>query len=238
MVVNKLHLNPSKTEFLVMCAPRQSHKISVTELNVAGTSVSSVGCARNLGAWFDDSLNMVEHLHRVFKAALVYLHLIRSVRNSLYQLDTEKLVPLSPQGSNIVIFCSWTFLNCTSWNCSRCRTWQRVSFLVSGSMTTSHLYYVTCTGCLYMREFNIKLYYWLIRPFITWVHNVSETCCRCVEMNIPRHCDLLRASAFLFPEQEWFLMVIEPSQYQHQNHGTCYLFILKTPTHLIVLRRF
>ena len=92
MVVNKLHLNPNKTEFLVMCAPRQRHKICVTELNVAGTLVTSVASARNLGVWFDNSFNMVEHLNQVFKGALVYLHLIKSVRNSIDQPATEKLV--------------------------------------------------------------------------------------------------------------------------------------------------
>jgi hypothetical protein len=92
MVVNKLHLNPNKTEFLVMCAPRQRHKICITELNVAGTLVTSAAFARNLGVWFDDSLNMVEHLKHVFKVALVYLRLIKSIRNSIDQSATEKLV--------------------------------------------------------------------------------------------------------------------------------------------------
>ena len=65
MIVNKLHLNPNKTEFLVLCAPGKRHKIFTIQLDVAGTLVSNVTCARNLGVLFDNSLNMVEHVKRV-----------------------------------------------------------------------------------------------------------------------------------------------------------------------------
>jgi hypothetical protein len=92
MVANKLHLNPSKTEFLVLCAPGKRHKIYVTHVDVAGTCVPSVSSARNLGVWFDNSLNMVEHLRQVCRAALAYIHLIKSVRNSIDKSAAEKLI--------------------------------------------------------------------------------------------------------------------------------------------------
>ena len=53
MVVDKLKLNEEKTEFMLIGTHRQLSKVRTDSLLVAGTVVSSVSEARNLGVWFD-----------------------------------------------------------------------------------------------------------------------------------------------------------------------------------------
>ena len=53
MVVDKLKLNEEKTEFMLIGTRQQLFKLRTDSLLVAGTVVSSVSEARNLGVWFD-----------------------------------------------------------------------------------------------------------------------------------------------------------------------------------------
>ena len=52
MVVDELKLNEEKTEFLLTGTHQQLSKVRTDSLLVAGTVVSSVSEARNLGVWF------------------------------------------------------------------------------------------------------------------------------------------------------------------------------------------
>ena len=53
MVADKLKLNEEKTEFMLIGTRQQLSKVQTDSLLVAGTVVSSVSEARNIGVWFD-----------------------------------------------------------------------------------------------------------------------------------------------------------------------------------------
>ena len=65
MQVNRLRLNPSKTEFLWCATSRRSHCISAEIFTLADGEVEPVNRVRNLGAFFDSDMNMRSHVSRL-----------------------------------------------------------------------------------------------------------------------------------------------------------------------------
>ena len=92
MLQNKLKLNDSKTEFMIIGTPQQTSKLDVTSIKVGNSLVKPSKTVRNLGLWLDSSLNMETHVSKVCKAAFFMLYNLRHIRKYLDQESAETLV--------------------------------------------------------------------------------------------------------------------------------------------------
>ena len=92
MLLNKLKLNGDKTEFMIIGRKAYTNKISVPSMLVGGSEVVPVVSARNIGAMFDDQLNMNNQLKSISKGANYYIHIISQIRKYLNQKAAESLV--------------------------------------------------------------------------------------------------------------------------------------------------
>ena len=92
MLQNKLMLNDGKTEFLIIGTRQQLVKVSADHITVGNAEVKSSSGAHNLGVWFDNVLNMENHVTRMCKSSFYYLYNLRKIRKYLSKQTTEKLV--------------------------------------------------------------------------------------------------------------------------------------------------
>ena len=83
MVVDKLKLNEEKTEFMLIGTHQQLSQVRTDSLLVAGTVVSSVSEARNLGVWFDSKFQFQTHINKTCQSAFYYIYNIRRIRKFL-----------------------------------------------------------------------------------------------------------------------------------------------------------
>ena len=59
---NRLSVNPSETEFLIIGTPQQRSKLSATTLTFQGTRLTPTDSTRNLGFIFDKDLSAKVHI--------------------------------------------------------------------------------------------------------------------------------------------------------------------------------
>ena len=83
MVVDELKLNEEKTEFMLIGTHQQLSKVRTDSLLVAGTVVSSVSEARNLGVWFVSKFQFQTHINKTCQSAFYYIYNIRRIRKFL-----------------------------------------------------------------------------------------------------------------------------------------------------------
>lgn len=89
---DRLLLNADKTEFIIIGTRQQLDKISLSHLNVGTSEVRNSFCVKNLSSWFDNHLNMNEHIAKTRSAAFFFLHNLRRICKYLSQSTTETLV--------------------------------------------------------------------------------------------------------------------------------------------------
>lgn len=89
---NKLKLIPSKTEFMVVCSVRNRSKVTISELDIVDSVVSSSKSLKSLGVTVDNSLSMHNHISAVVRHCLYHLNWIRKVRPYLTIDATKTLV--------------------------------------------------------------------------------------------------------------------------------------------------
>jgi hypothetical protein len=92
MKVNKLQLNEDKTEFLIVCSPRQRHKLVISTITIGGNTIMASKSARNLGVIFDDSLNMKAHISAITKTTNFYLRQVGKISRFLTKSATQTLI--------------------------------------------------------------------------------------------------------------------------------------------------
>jgi len=92
MKKNKLKLNEDKTELLIVTPSRQRHKNVITHINVCGNVIMPSSTVRNLGAMFDQSLNMSSQVTSVCKSMYFQLRDIGKIRKYISKGATETLV--------------------------------------------------------------------------------------------------------------------------------------------------
>ena len=80
---NRLSVNPSKTEFLIIGNPQQPNKIQSSSIVFCGNIISPSTSARNLGVTFDSSLSLTEHISSICKCAYYQNRQLRQIRSSL-----------------------------------------------------------------------------------------------------------------------------------------------------------
>ncbi len=92
MLNNKLMLNDSKTEFLVVVSPRQERELDIPGLRIGDTIIKPTHQARNLGVIFDKHLSMEAQVNNTCRIAHYHLRNIGKIRAVLTKETTEKLV--------------------------------------------------------------------------------------------------------------------------------------------------
>ena len=80
---NRLSVNPSKTEFLIIGNPQQRKKIQSSSIVFCGNVISPSESARNLGVTFDSNLSLTKHISSVCKSAYYQIRQLRQIRSSL-----------------------------------------------------------------------------------------------------------------------------------------------------------
>ena len=74
MIKDKLCLNDSKMEFIIIGTRQQLVKVNIDSFCVGDTSIAPVSSVKNLGSWFDEHMTMVTHITKLRKAASLYLY--------------------------------------------------------------------------------------------------------------------------------------------------------------------
>ena len=80
---NRLFVNPSKTEYLLIGNPQQCKKIISNSITFCSTNISPTDSARNLGVIFDSNLTFTKQISAVCKSAFFQIRQLRQIRSSL-----------------------------------------------------------------------------------------------------------------------------------------------------------
>ena len=91
MIKNRLLINDSKTEFLILGTRQQLQKVSIPHIRIGDADIIPTSHVTNLGVVLDQNLNMERHILRTSKSAFFHLHNIHRI--SKY-LDQESLLTL------------------------------------------------------------------------------------------------------------------------------------------------
>jgi len=89
---DKLNLYDDKTEFLLVGTKQQLAKVCIKDNKVGCVEISPSSSVRNLGMWFDSSLNVSEHITKLCASAFFYIYNIRRIRKYLSRDSAETLV--------------------------------------------------------------------------------------------------------------------------------------------------
>ena len=89
MISNKLKMNNSKTECIVISSYQQLGKINLTSISVGKHRITVLDDIRNLGAYFDKNLSMKTHVDAKCTAAFHQLYSLRRIRKYLSHQATE-----------------------------------------------------------------------------------------------------------------------------------------------------
>ena len=80
---NRLSVNPSKTEYLLIGTPQQRAKISNSSIYFQNLALSPSHTARNLGVIFDDNLDFKSHISSICRSSFFQIRQLRQIRSSL-----------------------------------------------------------------------------------------------------------------------------------------------------------
>jgi hypothetical protein len=80
---NRLTVNPSKTEFLLIGTPQQRSKVVSPSISFQGAILKPSADARNLGVIFDSSLSYTKHISNICSTSFYHIRQLRQVRASL-----------------------------------------------------------------------------------------------------------------------------------------------------------
>ena len=61
LIPNRLLINESKTEFLVVGSRLLLSKIAINSITVGDSTIQPVNSVRNLGTWFDSNMSVYSH---------------------------------------------------------------------------------------------------------------------------------------------------------------------------------
>jgi hypothetical protein len=83
MASNFLRLNDSKTEVLLIGSKHILKKVPGSELHIGNDNIVPTNTARNIGATFDDTLSMTDHISHMCRGAWFHLKQIGQIRQYL-----------------------------------------------------------------------------------------------------------------------------------------------------------
>ena len=83
LTLNRLSVNPNKTEYLLIGTQQQRSKITDSSLSFHGTALVPVSSARNLGVVFESDLSFDQHISNVCRSSFYHIRQLRQIRPSL-----------------------------------------------------------------------------------------------------------------------------------------------------------
>ena len=92
MKENKLKLNESKTELLIITTKSKREKVADISLKVGEDSIKPSSCVRDLGSWLDGTLSMRVHVQNTVKSGYHHLRNISRIRKNLDNDTCAKVI--------------------------------------------------------------------------------------------------------------------------------------------------
>ena len=92
LTTNRLSVNPSKTEYLIIGTHQQRSKLVSSSITFHGTPLTPTDSARNLGVTFEPDLSMKKHISSICQTSFYHIRQLRQVRSSL---DTSSAIVLA-----------------------------------------------------------------------------------------------------------------------------------------------
>jgi len=80
---NRLCVNPSKTEYLLIGTPQQRRKITNSSVYFQNLALTPSPTARNLGVIFDENLDFKNHISSICRSSFFQIRQLRQIRSSL-----------------------------------------------------------------------------------------------------------------------------------------------------------
>ena len=149
MNLNKLLLNPSKTEFLLIGTKQQRLKFSdLTNLSLSNDIIPVSSSARNLGFIFDSDMSFSDQIKSVSKSCHFHIRDIRSNSSSSSSFCQLQLlqIHLSPANLTTVIHYTLASHKQISTNFNAFKTHWHASSQTPQNTNTSHQYSKNYTG--------------------------------------------------------------------------------------------
>ena len=87
--MDRLKLNPDKTEFLILGTRQQLEKVITSHCVVGESRICPLTKVKNLGSWFDLNLDMISHINNICS---YYLYNLRRIRKYLPYQSAISLV--------------------------------------------------------------------------------------------------------------------------------------------------
>ena len=92
MIRDKLTINDSNTEFILIGTRQQLCKLQPCAISVGHDTITASTQVKNLVCWMDSHLNMSKHVTSMCKSAFFYLHNKRRIKNYLSRENLLTLV--------------------------------------------------------------------------------------------------------------------------------------------------
>ena len=92
MMMDRLKLNPDKTEFLILGTRQQLEKVIISHLVVGESRIGPSTKVNSLGSWFDFNLDMLSHVNNICSSSFYYIYNIRRIRKYLSQQTALSLI--------------------------------------------------------------------------------------------------------------------------------------------------
>ena len=92
MIQNKLKINDSKTEFLVLTSSFLKQHFNDLNISVGNSRLAPSLSARNLGVIFDSHMSLDQQINSICKSAFFHLKNIDSIRNMLTDDACNQLI--------------------------------------------------------------------------------------------------------------------------------------------------
>ena len=89
---HKLKLNDDKTEFIVFGTPSALKEVKTSSIQIGDHVTHLSSCVRNIGTYFDSTLNMNDQVQHVCKSAWYHLHQIRKLQGYLTEDQLKTLI--------------------------------------------------------------------------------------------------------------------------------------------------
>ena len=89
---NKLQLNDSKTEVMIICSLHNHSKVTIPHIQVGDSTIQPVSVVRNMGAQLNETLSTRSHVNSLRSRAHFYLRNISKIRHLLDRRTTATLV--------------------------------------------------------------------------------------------------------------------------------------------------
>ena len=92
MCKNKLQLNDSNTDIMIICSVHNHSKVNIPHIQVGDSEIQPVPVVRNIGAKLDETLSMRSHVNSLCSRAHLYLRNTIKKQHLLDKRTTATLV--------------------------------------------------------------------------------------------------------------------------------------------------